>query len=128
MRPETLLSTHQATGVYLKFIGSCIANIFSQYNQQDLTFLNLFISVRHSTCFVRFFRPSSGAQIWTYSVRYLSDQYPTLYVQLCAPDDGRKTRLKHVECLTEINKLRNVAYYWLYSANKRVYYLFISNV
>ena len=29
----------------------------------------------------------------------------TLYVQFCAPDDGRKNRLKHVERLTEINKL-----------------------
>ena len=31
------------------------------------------------------------------------------------PGDGRKTRLKHVEHLTEINKLRNVASFWLYS-------------
>ena len=38
-------------------------------------------------------------------------------VQFWAPDDGRKTRLKHVECLTEINKLWNVASCWLYSAN-----------
>jgi len=30
--------------------------------------------------------------------------------------DG-KTRLKHVERLTEINKLRNVASCWFYSAN-----------
>ena len=30
----------------------------------------------------------------------------TLYVQFCAPDDGQKTRLKHVQRLnhTEINK------------------------
>ena len=28
----------------------------------------------------------------------------TLYVQFCAPDDVRKTRLKHVQRLTEINK------------------------
>jgi len=28
----------------------------------------------------------------------------TLYVQFCAPDDGQKNRLKHVEHLTEINK------------------------
>ena len=39
-----------------------------------------------------------------------------MYVQFCAPDDGRKTCLKHVECLTEIN-LRNVASCWLYSEN-----------
>jgi len=47
--------------------------IFAEYNQQDATFLNLFISVRCCTCFRRFFRPSSGAQNCTYSVRYWSD-------------------------------------------------------
>ena len=41
------------------------------YNQQDETFLSLFISVRCSTVFRRFFRPSSGAQNCTYSVRCL---------------------------------------------------------
>jgi len=38
-------------------------------------------------------------------------------VQFWAPDDGRKSRLKHVDHLTGINKLRNVASYWLYSDN-----------
>ena len=41
----------------------------------------------------------------------------TLYVQFCAPDDGRKSRLKLVERLTEINKLWKVASCWLYSEN-----------
>ena len=45
---------------FLTFIGPCIANIFSDYNQQDATFHDLFISVRRSTCFRRVFRPSSG--------------------------------------------------------------------
>jgi len=40
-----------------------------------------------------------------------------LYVQFWAPDDGRKNCLKHVERLTEINKLWNVASCWLYSVN-----------
>ena len=35
-------------------------------------------------------------------------------MQFWAPDDGRKTRLKHVESLTEINNLRKVASFWLY--------------
>jgi hypothetical protein len=60
---------------FLTFIGPCIANIFSEYNQQDATFLNIFISVRRSTCFRRVFRPLSGAQNCTYSVRHLSDNY-----------------------------------------------------
>ena len=59
----------------LIFTGPCIANIFTENNQQDATFHNLFNSVRRSTRFRRFFRPSSGAQNCTYSVRYLSDRY-----------------------------------------------------
>jgi len=31
-------------------------------------------------------------------------QYLTLYVQFCAPDDGRRNRLKHVEQFIEINR------------------------
>jgi len=100
----------------LTFICPYIANIFAAYNQQDATFHNLFISVRRCTYFRRVFRPSSGAQNCTYSVRYWSDKYLTLYVQFWAPGDGRKNRLKHVEGLTEINKLGNVASCWLYAA------------
>jgi len=59
--------------VNLMFICPCIANIISEYNQQDASFLNLFISVRRSTCFRRFHRPSSGDWNCTYSVRHLSD-------------------------------------------------------
>ena len=110
-----------------------LLQIYSQGTTNKMRrFSNLFIFVRRSTCFRRFFRPSSGAQNCTYSVRYLSDCYCylllaggeywshkflTLYVQFWAPDDGRKNRLKHVERLTEINKLWNVASCWLYSAN-----------
>jgi len=60
---------------YLTFIGPCIAYIFPEYNEQGPVFQNLFISARRCTCFKLFFRPSSGAQNGTYSVRYLSDQY-----------------------------------------------------
>ena len=104
----------------LTFICPCIANMFAEYNQQDATFLNLFISLRRSTCFRRLLCPSSGARNCTYSIRYLWDQYCylTLYVQFWAPDDGRSNRLKHVERLREISKLWNVASCWLYSANK----------
>ena len=42
---------------------------FAQYNRQDATFHNFFISARRCTCFRRFFLPSSGAQNCTYSVR-----------------------------------------------------------
>ena len=101
----------------LTFIGPCIANIFAAYNQQDATSHNLFISVRRCTCFRPFFRPSSGAQNCTHSVRYWSDQYLTLCVQFWAPDDWLKNGLKHAERLTEINKLWLVASCWLHAAN-----------
>ena len=93
-------------------------------------FLDLFISINCCTCFRRFLRPSSGAQNCTYSVRYCQTntaaivdemelssisstvaavlvwQYLTLYVQFCAPDDGRRNRLKHVQQFTEIDRSR----------------------
>jgi len=50
-------------------------------------------------------------------VRLTAGNSNGLYVQFWAPDDGRKNPLKHLERLTEINKLRNVASCWLYSAN-----------
>ena len=40
--------------------------------------------------------------------------YPMVYIQFWAPDDGRRNRLKHVEHFTEINKLCNAASCWLY--------------
>jgi len=77
LRCSGILHSVGLTLIGLTFKGPCIANtrIFAEYNQQDAKFLNLFISVRWSTCFRRVFRPSSGAQNCTYSVRYLSDLY-----------------------------------------------------
>ena len=46
-----------------------------KYNQQDAMLHNLFISVKCSTCFRWFLRPSSGAQICIYSIGY--------FVKLC---------------------------------------------
>jgi len=46
-------------------MGPCIANMFPKYNQKDATLHNLFISVKCSTCFRRFLRPSSEAQSCT---------------------------------------------------------------
>ena len=41
-----------------------------KYNQQNATLHSLFISVKCSTCFRRFLRPSSGAQNCIYSIGY----------------------------------------------------------
>ena len=46
------------------------AILIFKYNQQDATLHNLFISVKSSTCFTRFLRPSSGAQNCIYSIVY----------------------------------------------------------
>jgi len=94
-------------------------------------FLNLFISTNCSTSFRWFLHPSSGAQNCTYVVRYCQTitatccycgwdsisfmiavgssiglTYLMLCVQFCAPDDGRRNRLKHVEQFIEINRSR----------------------
>jgi hypothetical protein len=45
----------------LTFICPFIVSISLKYNQQDASFLDLFISINCSTCFRRFLRPSSGA-------------------------------------------------------------------
>jgi hypothetical protein len=58
----------------LTFMGPCIADIFPNY-QQDAALYNLFISVKCSTCFRRYLRPSSGAQNCIYSIGYLSSRY-----------------------------------------------------
>jgi len=54
-----------------------VLDSISVYSQSTINkmqrFSDLFISVRRSACFRRGFRPSSGAQNCTYSVRHLSD-------------------------------------------------------
>ena len=84
---------------------SCDVSYFIYFRKMHYMFQTVFPSI------------ISGAQNCTYSVRYLSDQRLTLYVQFWAPDDGRKNILKHVQHLTELNKLRKAASSWLYSAN-----------
>jgi len=115
----------------------CIICIFfSEYNQQDATFLNL---LRIYFCKTLFMFQTGFSSIIRSSKLHIQLQVfvrpiplpaaslarlaagsgigLTLYVQFWAPVGGRKNCLKHVECLTEINKLRNMAYYWLYSEN-----------
>jgi hypothetical protein len=113
--------------------GSVHRKYIFKYNQQGATLHNVFISVKFSTCFRRVLRPSSGAQNCIHSIGYLPGstaacptlprqwqvavkpgKYPMLCIQFWAPDDGRRTSLKHVENFTEINTLCNVASCWLY--------------
>jgi hypothetical protein len=107
------------SNTYLTFIGPCIVIYsYSKTNQMHL-FLQLFIPVKHSKCFGRSFRPSSGAQDCTYNNRHMSnnccylplfDVCLLLYVQAWAPDDGQKDRPKHVECFTGINKCEKLVH------------------
>ena len=101
--------------------------LITNYSQQYATFLEFIYFYRRSACLKRFLRSSSGAHNCTYSFRYCQPilllaatleemerssipskvaasssvgwQYLKLYVQLCAPDDERRNRLKHVERL-----------------------------
>jgi hypothetical protein len=91
-----------------------------KYYQQDATFYNILYYCQCSTCFMRFLRPSSGAQNCTHNIWYMSsllaatasvgefqltlavaasklDMYQMLCVQFWAPDDGRRNCLKHAE-------------------------------
>jgi len=105
----------------LTFTGPCIANIFAEYNQQDATFHNLLyfcktlhvsdgLSVHNQelktahTASDRLLLPAASLARLAAGSSKRSDKYLTLYMLFCAPDDGRKNRLKHVERLTEINK------------------------
>jgi len=60
-------------------------------NKMQRFTIYLFIYVRRCACFRRGFRPSSGAQNCTYSVRYLSDQY--CYLLLAWPGCSILARL-----------------------------------
>jgi len=110
-----------------------IRTYFLSTTKKIQRFLVLFTCINYSTGFRRLLRPSSGSQNCTYSVRYCQTnttaivdemerssisstiavvlvwQYLTLYVQFCDPDDGRRSRLKHVEQFIEINRTRKAS-------------------
>jgi len=82
LQANKIVSGFSQTQHYIYFIfilTTCFGHI--RRVQRKRCNVSLFISVICCTCFRRFFRPSSGAQNFTNSVRYLSNQYLTLYVQ-----------------------------------------------
>jgi len=83
----------------ITFIGPCIANVFSGYNQQDETFLKLIYFCKR----LYMFETGIPSIIRRTKLHIERQACLTLYVQFCAPDDGRKNRLKHIERLTKIN-------------------------
>jgi hypothetical protein len=84
--------------INLMFIGLCIIiYTYSKTNKMHL-FLQLFILVKHSTCFGRSFRPSSGTQDCTHSNRHMSNSccYLLLEGMLAAGSSGNASS----SCLT----------------------------
>jgi len=83
-------------------------NIIPNYIQRDATFLDLFISTdalhvsggssphyqKHMYITVHSYISSKVAASSSIGWQYLK-----LYVELCAPDDGLRNRMKHVERL-----------------------------
>jgi hypothetical protein len=91
-------------------------NIITNYNQQNATFLDLFIftealyvadgssahhqehiAVHTALGIVNQYRCAISSTVAASSSIGL--QYLKLYVQLCASDDGRRNRLQHIEPL-----------------------------
>jgi len=103
----------------LTFIGPGIVMYFYSKTNEMHHCIKLFFYCGNTTCFGRSFRPSSGVTDCTYSDRHMANRYfhlvPAcklfdmcllLYVQALTPDDGRKDRLKHVECYCNKISLR----------------------
>jgi hypothetical protein len=61
-------------------------------------------------CIVRIFQYISN-KIQRYTVYLIPDAIDTV---VCAPNDGWKYHPKHVEQFPDINKLCNVASFWIY--------------
>jgi len=80
--------------------------IFSQYNQQDAAFFQFIYFCKTMYMFQPVFPPIIRSS-------KLHIQRQVFFRPILLPGD----RVKHVERRTEINKLRNVAPCWLYSAN-----------
>ena len=86
--------------IYLTFIGPCVVIYFIIKPTRCTNVSNYLITKRHSTCFGRSFRPSSGVQDCTYSnptdtaicllasrQQYLFDKCLLFYIQSRTPDD-----------------------------------------
>jgi len=64
---------HTEYEAHLTFIGPCIVIYSYSTTKKMYLFLKLFILIKSSTCFERFFRPSSRAQNCTYGNSHMSN-------------------------------------------------------
>ena len=99
--------------INLTFIGPYITNIVSEFNQQDATFLKFIYFCKtlymFQTVFLSIIRSTKlhiQRQAFVRPILLPAARLDGMEVvnQFCAPDDGRKNHLKHVEYLAEINK------------------------
>jgi len=98
-------------------IDPCIANIFTEYSQQDATFHNLFISLRSTTCF-RLLFPSKirSSKLYIQSHELFAQIADAVCAVLCYWW-WTENPSEHAERLTEIHKLWICASSLLNSAN-----------
>ena len=109
VKPRKWICICKGTSHLLTVICPCITNIFPNYNQQDATFLDLFISTdalhvsggssAHHQEHITVHTASDIVNQYCCASSSIGWQYLKLYVQLCAPHDGRRNRLKHAERL-----------------------------
>jgi len=106
--------------VFLTFICPCISSISLKYNRQDATFSLSIYSYKLLYMFQAVFSPIIRSTKLYLQRQVLSNQYCcllqqgavlvwqylTLYVEFCAPDDGWRNCLKHVEQFIWINRER----------------------
>jgi len=128
MRKIICLCNHQFEQIGFLSLSFWITLYVTIIIQQDTTVHSLFISVKRSTCFGWYFHPSSGAHNTVFTVSGIIETITatiqsrprqvtvmvslmpnTVNTVLWAPDDGWKYHPKHVERLTDINKLCTVA-------------------
>ena len=102
---------------------------YSSIYPKTCNFTQFILSGNFSTCFGWYLHPSSGAQtalsiasgishavtvICRYSGRVETGLSVLWVAYAYASDDGWKYHPKHVEQFTDINKLCNVASFWIY--------------
>ena len=117
---STVKIIRRVDALSLTFICPCIGSISLKYNQQDATFsrsiyfykfLYMFQAVplpiiRSTKAYIQRQVLSNQYCCLPQQAAVLVWQYLTLYVHFCAPDDGQRNRLKHVEQFIEINRSR----------------------
>jgi hypothetical protein len=92
------------------FMGPCIVSIF-QYTSNKMQRYTVYLYLETALHVSRGTFTHHQERIQLYLQHLVPDAVDTV---VCAPDDGWKYHLKHVEQFADINKLCNVASCWIY--------------